>query len=137
MPVLGRAEGVAGGGLASRSFSSAQPSKMAVIRSLPLLALAAGLVACGQDGGGGFFARGGTGPTQPVLSTDSLAPKVGCTHVARLLNDRSAPLSEVLRRWSDCPPEGTPGWILVRDEQAYRNYQDIGRNVRGIRRPPP
>lgn len=107
----------------------------ALVRIL-LLALAAGLVACSPGERGSLLVRGGGPTVQPVASTDSLSQSVGCAHIARLLHDYSTPMSELVLRRSDCPPEGAPGWIVVRDEQAFRNYEDIGRNIRAGVRPP-
>lgn len=104
------------------------------MRLIPL-ALAGSLAGCGPGEGLDIITGGSTQPRQPIVSTESLAPRVGCAHVARLLNDRAASVSEVVRRRADCPPDGTPGWISVNDEQAFRNYEDIGYSVRGLQRP--
>jgi len=100
----------------------------------PILAL--WLAACATGEGSNVLVTGSARPTQPIISTEDMAPRFGCAHVARLLNDQYAPVSEVVRRRADCPPDGTPGWIVIRDETVFQNYEDIGRGVRGIQRPP-
>jgi hypothetical protein len=101
--------------------------------------MALGPAACGTgEGLRGLLTR--QAPATPpivstVVSTEDMAPRIGCTHIARLLGDQNASLTEVLRRSANCPPEGTPGWIVVRGEPAFRNYEDIGRGVRGPPRP--
>lgn len=107
----------------------------AVVR-LMLLALVACLVACSPGEHSSVFVRGGGQTIQPVASTESLSQSIGCAHIARLLHDPNAPVSDLVRRRAECPSDGTPGWIVVRDEQAFRNYEDIGRNIRVARRPP-
>ncbi len=101
-----------------------------------LLALAAGLVACSPGERSAVFVRGGGQTIQPVASTESLSQSVGCAHIARLLHDPSAPVSDLVRRRAECPSDGAPGWIVVRDEQAFQNYEAIGRNIRASTRPP-
>lgn len=104
-----------------------------------VLVLALSLAACETaEGLNGLLTR--QAPATPpivstIISTEDMAPRIGCTHIARLLADQNAPMTEVLRRLPDCPPEGTPGWVVVRDEPAFRNYEDIGRGVRGLPRP--
>lgn len=101
----------------------------------PLTVVLLALAGCGAGEGASSLLVARPEPTQRVLTTDMLAPRIGCTHIARLLNDQNAPLSEVLRRQADCPPDGTPGWLVVRDEAAFENYQAIGLGIRGVRAP--
>lgn len=123
------------GGRALPAFLRSGQRRSKVARII-LLALAASLVGCSPGEHGSVFVSGGGQTTQPVASTESLGRTVGCAHIARLLHDLSAPVSDLVRRRAECPADGAPGWIVVRDEQAFRNYEDIGRNIRSSPRPP-